>query len=513
MNQSAKTPVFPNLRHAVKAKHGLEKESMRIFFDGRIATTPHPELLGSSLTNHFIKTDFSEPQLEFATNPRPRIEAIVRELQDLHIFTSRHLKEEWIWPFSMPPILPREDKDIPLGQYGHSFSGEWKTVYRNGLGLRYGRRMQTISGVHYNFSFSNLFLKQIFGKEIHSFTKEEVSELYLSVTRNFMRRVPEILYLTGATPVFDETFLPVPSDFPFVKHKKHTYYAPYATSLRMSEIGYTSKVQDELPINYNSLKEYIDGMCYAVSTPYPKYQPYGGIPNQLNDHYLQIENEFYSPIRPKQIPKNDERPLDALQSRGIQYIEIRCLDLQPESPTGIHKPSLGYIQMVLIDGLLKESKSIDQKEKLRIRENTKRIIWEGRKPGLKVLDDEGGEEDFLTRGKEFTQSLLPIAEELDRHTGKRFYQEILNIMNKRWDDPKCTPSGKLMDRILTEDWEFRDLGIHLAKENYRNQSQMELTPGKFAMFAKEVQKSLAEKVKIEESEKVKKNPTARICNH
>lgn len=513
MKHPATFGIGQNLRHAVKAKHGLEKESMRIFPDGRISTTPHPESLGSSLTNHFIKTDFSEPQLEFATNPRPRIEAIVRELQDLHIYTSRHLKNEWIWPFSMPPILPKEDKDIPLGQYGHSFSGEWKTVYRNGLGLRYGRRMQTISGVHYNFSFSNLFLRQFLGKEISKQDKEEISELYLAVTRNFLRRVPEIMYLTGATPAFDESFLPVPTDFPFTKHKNHTYYAPYATSLRMSEIGYTSKVQDELPINYNSLKEYISGMCYAVGTPYPGYVDFGGIPNQLNDHFLQIENEFYSPIRPKQIPKNDERPLDALQSRGIQYIEIRCLDLAPESPTGVHKPSLGYIQMILLDGLLRESPSIDTAEKLRLRENTRRILWEGRKPGLTVRGENGAEVDFVSQGKQFTNSLFPIAEELDRHTGKRFYQETLNVMLSRWDDSKLTPSGRFIDRIVNEGWEFRDLGIHLAKENFRNQSQMELTPGKWNMFEKEVQKSLAERTKIEESEKVRQYPTARICNH
>ncbi|TGK04069.1 glutamate--cysteine ligase [Leptospira langatensis] len=513
MKRSISPSVCPNLRHAVKAKHGLEKESMRIFHDGRIATTPHPEGLGSSLTNHFIKTDFSEPQLEFATNPRPRIEAIVRELQDLHIFTTRHLKEEWIWPFSMPPILPKEDKDIPLGQYGHSFSGEWKTIYRNGLGLRYGRRMQTISGVHYNFSFSNLFLKQFLGKEISAFTKEEISELYLAVTRNFLRRVPEVMYLTGATPAFDETFLPVPSDFPFIKHKQHTYYAPYATSLRMSEIGYTSKVQDELPINYNSLKEYMNGMCYAVSTPYGPYEKHGGIPNQLNDYFLQIENEFYSPIRPKQVPKNDERPLDALKARGIQYLEIRCLDLVPESPTGVYKPSLGYIQMILLDGLLKDSPAIHQTEKVRQRENTRRVLWEGRKPGLTVLGDSGEEVDFISRAKEYTQSLLPIAEELDRHTGRMFYQETLKLMNARFEDPKLTPSGKMIDRIENEGWEFRDLGIHLAKENFRNQSQMELTPGKWNMFVKEVQKSIAEETKIEEAEKVKKNPTARICNH
>ncbi|EQA37172.1 glutamate--cysteine ligase [Leptospira inadai serovar Lyme str. 10] len=513
MKRNAPSLVCPNLRHAVKAKHGLEKESMRIFSDGRIATTPHPKELGSSLTNHYIKTDFSEPQLEFATNARPRIEAIVRELQDLHIFTSRHLQNEWIWPFSMPPILPKEEKDIPLGQYGASFSGEWKTIYRNGLGHRYGRRMQTISGVHYNFSFSNLFLRQIFEKEISKFSKEEISEMYLSVIRNFFRKVHFVLYLTGATPAFDETFLPVPVDFPFSKHKLRTYFAPYATSLRMSEIGYTSKVQDGLPINYNSLQEYIDGMCYSVNTPYSGYESFGGPPNQLNPNYLQIENEFYSPIRPKQIPKNQERPLEALQNRGIQYIEIRCLDLEPESPTGVSKPSLAYIQMILLDGILRPSQAILDSEKERIRENTKRVIWEGRKPGLKILGESNSEIDFVQEGKDFTNSLFPIAEELDRHSGRTFYRETLYAMLAKWDDPGKTPSGRFLNRLLEENWEFSDLGIHLAKENYRNQSQMELTPGKWNSFEKEVHRSVWERDKIEETEKVRKHPTPKICNH
>lgn len=161
------------LRHAVKAKHGLEKESMRVGPDGMLAKTPHPAHLGSSLTNHYIKTDFAEPQLEYATHPRPKIEANIRELQDLHIYTFRQLDNELIWPFSMPPILPKDENEIPLGQYGTSHSGRWKTIYRHGLGLRYGRRMQTISGVHYNFSFSKVFLRQFLGKKFRTLRKRK----------------------------------------------------------------------------------------------------------------------------------------------------------------------------------------------------------------------------------------------------------------------------------------------------------------------------------------------------
>ncbi|PJZ68564.1 glutamate--cysteine ligase [Leptospira perolatii] len=513
MKRSALEQICPNLRHAVKSKHGLEKESMRVSYDGNLSQKPHPETLGSSLTNHYIKTDFSEPQLEFATNPRPRIEAIVRELQDLHIFASRRMQGEWIWPFSMPPILPKDEDQIPLAQYGRSFSGSWKTAYRHGLGLRYGRKMQTISGVHYNFSFSNLFFRQIFGKEIAKFDKQEISETYLNVTRNFFRKVQDVLYLTGATPAFDETFLPVPVDFPFSRFKSHTVYAPFATSLRMSEIGYTSKVQEKLNIHYNSLLEYIDGLCAAVNTVNPEYVKFGGFPSQLNPNYLQIENEFYSPVRPKQIPKNEERPIDALLNRGIQYLEVRCIDIEPESPMGVSKTTLAYVQMLLLDSLLHESPKIEEKENLRIRENTRRIIWEGRKPDVKILNEDGSEIDFRKSGERNTMELFPIAEELDRHTGKSFYSDTLKLMMSRWEDPSRTPSGKFLGRILDEGWEFRDLGMHLAKENFRTLSQMELTPGKWNSFEKEVQKSFRDLDQIENQEKIKKNTTAKVCDH
>ncbi|MGQ2869358.1 glutamate--cysteine ligase [Leptospira santarosai] len=501
------------LRHAVKAKHGLEKESMRVGPDGKLAETPHPMHLGSSLTNHYIKTDFAEPQLEYATRPRPKIEANIRELQDLHIYTLRQLDNELIWPFSMPTILPEDENEIPLGQYGTSHSGKWKTIYRHGLGLRYGRRMQTISGVHYNFSFSNVFLRQFLGKEVSNFTKEEISSLYLHVIRNFMRRVHYLTYLTGSSAVFDSTFLPNPGNLKFEKHKNFTIYSPYATSLRMSEIGYTSKVQDTLGIHYNSLEEYAERMCYAVHTPYSGYVSFSkNTDAQLNPNYLQIENEFYSPIRPKQVPKGDERPLDALLRRGIEYIEIRSLDIDPYSPVGVCRLNLAFTQLILLDSLLSPSPLISEEENSTLKENLNSVIWEGRNPELKI-NSNGTLKNFQTAGAEYSESLRHYAKILDLHTKRRMYQEAIDFQIKKWKNPDKTPSGKLLSEILKRNIEFRDKGMELARENRRALSYLEYSPGTLMKIEKETFRSFQEKEQLEKEEIQTQYPTVKLCNH
>lgn len=501
------------LRHAVKAKHGLEKESMRVTPNGTLASTPHPAHLGSSLTNHFIKTDFAEPQLEYATHPRPKIEANIRELQDLHIYTIRKLDNELIWPFSMPPILPDDENEIPLGQYGTSQTGKWKTIYRNGLGLRYGRRMQTISGVHYNFSFSNVFLRQFLGKEVSNFTKDEISSLYLHVIRNFMRRVHYLTYLTGSSTVFDSTFLPNPGNLEFIKHKNFTMYSPYATSLRMSEIGYTSKVQDTLGIHYNSLEEYADRMRYAVSTPYPGYVSFSKEKDsQLNPNYLQIENEFYSPVRPKQVPKGDERPLDALLKRGIEYIEIRSLDIDPYSPVGVCRMNLMFTQLILLDSLLSPSPSISVEENAILKENLNSVIWEGRNPELKIHVD-GSKKNFQNTGAEYSESLRHYAKILDLHSGRRTYQEAIDFQIRKWKNPDKTPSGKLLSELLKRNIEFRDKGMELARENRRTLSYLEYSPGTLMKIEKEALRSFQEKEELEKAETKTCFPNVKLCNH
>ena len=222
-------------------RRGVEKESLRVTAQGALAQTPHPLVLGSALTHPHITTDFSESQVELVTGVHPTAQACLQELQEVHQFTEQAIGEEMLWVSSMPCCLP-EDDAIPLGQYGNSNVGLAKNVYRTGLGHRYGRRMQTISGIHYNWSLP-----------------EVSSDAYFSLIRNFRRHAFLLLYLFGASPAVNSSFV-AGRQHPLQTLSEDTLYLPYATSLRMGRLGYQSDAQASLAVSYNGLQGYGDSL-------------------------------------------------------------------------------------------------------------------------------------------------------------------------------------------------------------------------------------------------------------
>ena len=322
-------------------RRGVEKESLRALADGSLALTPHPKGLGSALMHPHITTDFSESQLELITGVHASAQACLDELTQVQHVTARELGDEMMWVSSMPCCLPQDDA-IPLGQYGSSNVGRSKTVYRSGLCHRYGRRMQTISGIHYNWSLPDVSSDQYFG-----------------LIRNFRRHAFLLLYLFGASPAVCSTF---------VAGRQHqlqalnpgTMYLPYATSLRMGRLGYQSDAQASLAVSYNSLQGYAASLQDALTRPYPAYEAIGvrgpnGEYRQLASTLLQIENEFYGTIRPKRVIRQGERPLHALRERGVEYVEVRLMDLNPFEPMGITAQTMRFLDVFLLHCLQTDS--------------------------------------------------------------------------------------------------------------------------------------------------------------
>ena len=192
-------------------RRGVEKESLRTQADGRLALTPHPRALGSALTHPHITTDYSESQLELITGVHTSVEACAAELTQVHQFVYRNLGAESMWVGSMPCGLP-PDENIPIGSYGSSNVGRAKSIYRMGLGHRYGRRMQTISGIHYNWSLPGL-------------TNAE----HFALIRNFRRQAFVLLVLFGASPAVCPSFVEG-RDHELQSLSDHTLYLPNATS-------------------------------------------------------------------------------------------------------------------------------------------------------------------------------------------------------------------------------------------------------------------------------------------
>ncbi|HET8598294.1 MAG TPA: glutamate--cysteine ligase, partial [Castellaniella sp.] len=326
--------AHPEIPRAIR--RGIEKEGLRVDSAGNLALTPHPASLGAALTNPHITTDYSESLLELVTSPLASPEALIGELTDIHAFVALRNPGEAIWNQSMPAHLPAE-ADIPVAWYGASNTGMLKHVYRQGLAWRYGKIMQCIAGVHYNFSLpENAWDLLAAGAS----PKDRRNAGYMGLIRNFMRHSWLLMYLFGASPAVSRSFLQHAGlESQLTRLSPDTYCLPWATSLRMSDLGYKNPTQSELHLCYNDLDTFTARIHAAVTTPWPDYEAIGthrdGQRIQLNTNILQIENEYYANIRPKQTAGRCERPNTILRQRGIQYVEVRCMDIDPWEPAGI----------------------------------------------------------------------------------------------------------------------------------------------------------------------------------
>ncbi len=423
-------------------RRGIEKESLRVTPKGVLALTPHAPALGSALKHPHITTDFSESQLELITGIHGSTESCLAELERVHQFVYRHIGDEVMWCASMPCGLPAEENDIPIGRYGSSNVGRAKSVYRMGLAHRYGRRMQAISGVHYNFSLPES------AWPLPGY--RDPNEAYFALIRNFRRNGWLLLYLFGASPAVCSSFVQG-RPHKLLKLSEGTLFLPYATSLRMGRLGYLSEAQDSLAVSHNSLESYAASLQEALTQPYPKYESIGILNGtdyrQLSTSMLQIENEFYSTIRPKRRIKTGERQLHALRERGVEYIEVRAMDLDPFSAIGIAPATCRFLDVFLLHCLLSESPPDTRDEIREIGRNKQRVASRGREPSL-LLERGAGKVALRDWGCEVLRECEPIAAALDDLRGgthgKNVHRDALAAAVAALEDPAQPPSARML---------------------------------------------------------------------
>ncbi|WP_317932519.1 glutamate--cysteine ligase [Halioxenophilus sp. WMMB6] len=481
---------------------GVEKESLRVSGLGALAHTPHPKALGSALTHGQITTDFSEALMEFITPPSHQVDAVIDQLAAIHQFTHLHLADEHLWPNSMPCMLG-EDDSIPVAQYGSSNVGQMKTIYRLGLSQRYGRKMQTIAGIHYNFSLPSPFWAHLHSQALSNLDMQQFRTVrYFDLIRNFRRYYWLLIYLFGASPAVCGCFVS-DRDHKLQRWNEsgRTLYLPYATSLRMGDLGYQSNAQKSLVIDYNQLGSYLRTLCSAISTPYPEYAELGtlgadGKPSQLNTSLLQIENEFYSAIRPKRTARYGETALTALCYRGVEYIEVRCVDLNPYEPLGISREQMLLLDIFLLYCCLQPSPRTFEKEFRAVQENQLRTVNRGREPGLKLVTTDG-EKPLQQWGLELMDAMLPVAELLDSACGNQGYGAALALFRTYLVDPELTPSARLLHDMREQKLEFLELTLAMAKQHSRHFQSQPQDSELLAQMAAIAEQSLAEQADIE----------------
>ncbi|MEM9620836.1 MAG: glutamate--cysteine ligase [Pseudomonadota bacterium] len=480
---------------------GIEKESLRVSQDGSLSTLAHPESLGSPLTHPNITTDFSEAQLELITEVHDNPEACLKQLNDVHRFVYQGINGELLWPSSMP-CLVGDDTDIPVGQYGTSNIGRAKTVYRLGLGLRYGRLMQTISGIHYNFSLPSQLWAAL-GYQ----TQDEITEQYFSLIRNFRRCSWLLIYLFGASPAVCRSFTKNMQHNlqPFDEGSQHL---PYATSLRMGPLGYQSNAQSRLNISYNSLDDYASSMEQALSQTYPEYAAHGSVKDgeyqQLNSAILQIENEFYGTIRPKRRTFSGERPVTALRARGVEYVEVRCLDLNPFLPAGIDTTVMRFIDTFLLYCLLTPSPADSAAEIERINNNQLNVVERGRQPGLQLeyngLENAGQSISMAEWANDILDSCAAIAAQLDQACNTQAYQSTLADQRAKLQSADTTPSARVLQQMSDESIPFFRFSMNQAMQHQSHFAAAPLSAEQLHEYQQEVKQSIQRQHEIEQGD-------------
>ncbi len=507
------------------SKIGLEKESLRVLPEGGISQAPHPKAWGSPLTHPQITTDFSEALAELVTPPCDSVAEVIQSLDDIQNFIYRNLDDEILWATSMPCVVAGKTS-IPLARYGTSNSAQMKTAYRRGLGLRYGHAMQVIAGVHFNYSFSDKFWRQYqqllnssdhsradHSKADHSSPDDSqddlqsfISEQYMGLIRNLLRYGWLVPYLFGASPAICKSFINGQRTI-LQEFNSGTYYEPYATSLRLGDIGYQNNKEELTGVKacYDSLEGYIDSMQRAINTPYEDYEKIGvkvdGVYQQLNANILQIENEYYSSVRPKQIPQNNEKPSVALKKRGIAYVELRSLDVNVFDPHGINSEQLYFLEVFMLFCLLQSSPALSKIEIDAIDENLVLVAHNGREPGLDLKRDNRlqGEEKISLQdwASELCNRMKPVASLLDRANHCENYFSSVKSQFASVFDPDLTPSARMLEEMREHDEGFFHYAQRMSKHHCQYYKKLPLSASKVQFFEDMAKQSIVEQKKVE----------------
>ncbi len=503
-------PAWVDSAHITGMLRGIERESLRMQGNGFISQKGHPQALGSALTHPHITTDYSEALMEFITPPKASIAEALQDLKDIHaVVHSKLEQDEKLWPLSMPCMLDEQEDSIRLAQYGSSNIGRFKTLYRRGLGVRYGRRMQTISGVHYNLSFPDHFFEALqqaeTDEQLKSLSLQDYrSHRYFGLIRNFIRLTPLVMFCVGASPSVCQCFM-TGRQHHLLPLLKGTLYLPYATALRMGRFGYQNSAQKQLGIHYNNLSGYLDGLQKAVKTPYAPFtrlglNDAGGEPIQINDHVLQIENEYYSLVRPKQVPRDGETPSEALAKRGVAYVELRAVDVNPYSPVGIEENTAGFLEVLALYCLLKDSPDLLDDEQDIIEQNQAEVVNRGRAPNASIAED-GQNIPIEDWCRSYLTAMQPMALLLDRAYGCTLYTQAMAVMQARVDEVDETLSAQMIEDTLKQGgtWGF---GSHMAQEHAAAYEQHALSEQTKAYFEQAAAASLLRQQELEQDSSI-----------
>ncbi|MGB6130042.1 MAG: bifunctional glutamate--cysteine ligase GshA/glutathione synthetase GshB [Psychrilyobacter sp.] len=431
-------------RFLTKCNFGIEKENVRVDFNGHLAMTKHPNIFGNKLKNPYITTDFSESQVEIITPTMDTIEETYNFLDSLHDIVSLELKNEYLWPQSTPPSLP-DEKDIPVSQFEETCEGNRAEKYRDYLSQKYGKQKQLLSGIHYNFSFKDEFLNLLYNESENSDFKLFKDDIYLKISRNFFKYRWILIYLFGANPSIHGTYSRKCVDM-LDEVAPDSFSYTSGNSFRNGMCGYKNK--EVFNISYDSRKKYVEDIKKLIS-----------------QEKLISEKEYYSPIRLK--AKDNTNLLKSIEEDGIEYLEVRLLDLNPMIKTGISIDQLYFVHLFLLFCLFIDEDSLTEKDMLQGNKNHDLVAHYGRKTNLELFD--GDKFKFLKElGLDIVLKIEKIVEMLKISNSN--YTNTLREALESFHNSDLLISSQIENGIRKEG--FIDFNLNLAKK-YHEKSKID----------------------------------------
>lgn len=423
-----------NKNEILSGNYGIEREGLRVDFEGKLANTNHPEAFGDKAKNPYITTDFSESQLEVITPVFNDIEEVYKFNNALYDIAAMELKDEYMWPQSMPCIAPDDDK-IPIAKY----EGKEAEKYREKLLKKYGGKKQLISGIHFNFSFSEDTMKKIYDKSNSKLKyKDFKNNIYLKIARNYLRYRWIIVYLLGSTTVMHESY--VKECVNCLKEVAlDSYSNEGALSYRNGKCGYKNKV--DLYPDYSSVESYVKS-----------------IEEFINEGIIDSNKEVYSQVRLK--AKDNKNFFESLLNDGVEYLEYRTIDINPFEKGGISLEDMKLMQLFNIYLLIKDESNYEKwQEDANYNQNI--IAAKGQSKNL-ILRKDGKDIDKEEWALEILGEMNNINKELSL-----IDNEIIENAIEKFKNPKLTYAYKISE--LVNEKGYIKAHLDLAKE-YKNQA-------------------------------------------
>ena len=269
----------------------------------------------------------------------------------------------------------------------------------------------------------------------------------------------------------------------------------------MGDLGYTSNAQAQMSVCYNDIDQYISTLREAILTPHPDYESFVEMENgeraQLNTSLLQIENEYYSPIRPKRVTRSGEAPIVALAQRGVEYVEVRCVDINPFLPFGIDGNTMRLLDLFLLACLIDESPLCDEAGQRRNAINLQKVVNTGREPGLKLLSNDGSERPLAELAQPILDRMDEIATWYDALESTNTFQEVVSRAREQLSNPALTLSARMLSEMEHSGQSFWQLAQHYSRQWHNEHLSNPLESSTLEQLRDEARTSLQRQSEIE----------------